>query len=98
MFERVEDGSGTSFHGDVVEATPNEIAEVLGEPRFCNNDGRDKVNISWSARAGGDVFTVYDWKEGRPLYADEVVSWHIGGFTPEATARAKRRLVAALGS
>jgi hypothetical protein len=26
----------------------------------------------------GEVFTIYDWKEYRPLKLDEYVVWHIG--------------------
>jgi hypothetical protein len=26
----------------------------------------------------GEVFCIYDWKEGRPLKLDEYVVWHIG--------------------
>jgi hypothetical protein len=36
----------------------------------------------------GDVFTVYDWKEYRPLEEDEVIEWHVGGHSAGVTDQA----------
>ena len=36
----------------------------------------------------GEPFTVYDWKEYRPLPEDEVIEWHIGGRSGLTTEKA----------
>lgn len=71
--------SGTSFHGQVIEATVQELRDILGEPSAEQNDGSDKVNFEWCMiNSEGNVFTVYDWKEYRTISEDEVIEWHIG--------------------
>lgn len=88
---------GTSWHGVAFEATPNQLLDILGEPAWFDNTGRDKVNFDWKMETyGGKVFTVYDWKEYRPLLPDEVISWHIGGFCEEDTKAAHKEVLNAL--
>ena len=71
--------SGTSFHRQEITATPNQLIEALGEPQFGDNDGRDKTNFDWVCETkDGNVFTVYDWKEYKPLNMDSYYSFHIG--------------------
>jgi len=72
---------GTSFHGCEVVATVHELTDLLGEPRFVQNTGDDKTNFEWWMEMDGDAFTVYDWKEYRPIAKDEMIHWHIGGRT-----------------
>ena len=85
--------SGTSFHGQVIEATVQELRDILGEPSAEQNDGSDKVNFEWMLETNdGDVFTVYDWKEGRPLSESEMIKWHIGGYNKTATEQAKSEI------
>lgn len=83
---------GTSFHGGIIEATPNQIIKKYGEPMWGQNTGRDKVNMEWVLETTeypnhwdvpkGTIFTIYDWKEYRPLSMDEQVEWHIGSHRP----------------
>jgi hypothetical protein len=40
----------------------------------------------------GGVFTIYDWKEYRPLDLDEVIEFHIGGHSKHVTEHAKEEL------
>ena len=81
--------SGTSFHGDVVHASVNELKKILGEPVFSDNSGQDKVNFEWEMETeDGQPFTVYDWKEYRALDADEEIEWHIGGHDKITTTTA----------
>lgn len=85
--------TGISFHGQVIEATVQELRDILGEPDNEQNDGSDKVNFDWSGLTeDGEVFTVYDWKEYRRLPEHEVIEWHIGGHNLLATINAKLEL------
>jgi len=89
---------GTSYHGVTLRATPNQLLDVLGDPRFYCNSGRDKVNFDWQMQTeGGKVFTVYDWKEYRPLLPDEEICWHVGGFNLEDCEAGKAEVERALG-
>ncbi len=79
----------TSFHGSVIQCTVSDLRSILGEPRYQGNDGKDKVNFDWVMETeSGDVFTVYDWKEYRPLDENEVIEWHVGGRSGEVTNQA----------
>jgi len=85
--------NGTSFHDIVIEATVKELKQILGEPEYDSNDGQDKVNFEWVMETdSGDVFTVYDYKEYRPLYETEMIKWHIGGQDKAITEQAKREI------
>jgi len=92
-----KDPSGTSFHNDTFQATVSELRQILGEPYSESNDGQDKVNFDWVMETeDGQVFTVYDWKEYRPLSEDEIIEWHIGGHSSLVTMKASREINAAL--
>lgn len=87
--------NGTSFFGSTISATPAEMKEVLGEPSFDFYDG--KINFEWVLEnENGDVFTVYDWKEGRYISDSTVIEWHIGGYNAEVTNAASDELDFAL--
>mgnify|MGYP003340835039 CR=1 FL=1 len=87
-FKQLEDLdriNGSSFHDDVIFATPNELKHILGEPQWEHNDGEDKVNMEWYMEMeDGNVFTVYDYKEYKPLHPNQQVEWHIGGHDSTA--------------
>jgi hypothetical protein len=79
----------TSFHGSVIKCTVSDLRSILGEPRYQGNDGTDKVNFDWVMETeSGDVFSVYDWKEYRPLGENEVIEWHVGGHSGKVTDQA----------
>ena len=44
----------------------------------------------------GEVFTIYDWKEGRPLRSAERVNWHIGAKSKSDSNVAEREILKAL--
>ena len=89
--------SGTSFHGQVIEATVQELRDILGEPSAAQNDGSDKVNFEWDMiNSEGNVFTVYDWKEYRVLPENEVIEWHIGAHDKIKAITSKMELQQAL--
>ena len=85
---------GTSFHDTIITTTLNKLKKVLGEPVCFDNTGEDKVNIEWKLETeNGKVFTVYDWKEYRPIKPNELIEWHIGGFTPQDTKEAYNEIM-----
>jgi hypothetical protein len=89
------DATGTSFHGVTIRATVRKMCRLLGTPTVNTNYGSDKVNFEWVRKTdAGDVFTVYDWKEYRVLSEDDVIEWHIGAHTSEASEQAKREIEA----
>lgn len=97
MIHTTKTASGTSFYHTVVRATPGELRQVLGVPFYSGNDGRDKTNIEWNIQTdSGDIFTVYDWKEYRPLDEHEEVEWHIGGHSKAITDQAAEEIEEAL--
>ena len=60
--------SGTSFFGTTIRTTVNNLIENIGEPTFEENTGDCKVNFEWELETeSGKVFTIYDWKEYRPI-------------------------------
>jgi hypothetical protein len=90
---------GTSFHRVEIKATVNELIAVLGDPTHDTNDGEDKVNFEWDRQTiTDDVFTVYDWKEYRPISKDEVITWHIGAMNWSVSNQAKGEIETALKS
>jgi hypothetical protein len=91
-----QDVDGTSFHGVVIRATVNQLTKAFGEP-YDNNSGEDKVNFEWDMETNeGEVFCIYDWKEGRPLGKDEFVTWHIGAKSKSVSNDAEREILKAL--
>ena len=80
---------GTSFHNVTFHASVEQLTKAFGEP-YDNNTGEDKVNFEWEMETeDGEVFTIYDWKEGRPLREDEMIEWHIGAKSRYESEMAK---------
>jgi len=88
---------GTSFHGVTIRASVDQLTKAFGDPTIVDNTGDDKVNFEWDMETDeGEVFTIYDWKEGRPLRSDEFVTWHIGAMSKSVSYDAERELLKAL--
>lgn len=68
--------TGTHLTG-YIKATRAQLTKVFGKPRVT--DGHDKVNVQWALMLGGNVVTIYDYKEEKAPKANEVYNWHIGG-------------------
>ena len=84
---------GTSFHDVSIQTTPQKLIDALGEPQFGDNSGQDKTNFDFVCETeDGDVFTIYDWKEYRPLKMDEIIDFHIGGHSGSVTLKALQEL------
>ena len=97
MKKTTKDAVGTSFHGTVINSSIAELKRVLGEPETEQNDGSDKVNVEWIMETeAGDVFTVYDWKEYRPIDENESIEFHIGGDSASVTVQAQREIITSL--
>lgn len=83
----------TSFHGDTIRATVQELKDVLGEPDYSDNSGQDKTNYEWFLEtADGKAVTLYDWKEYRSLGDYDEIVWHIGGHSGSDTYSAQQEL------
>jgi hypothetical protein len=88
---------GTSFRGFTIRATVNQLISAFGDPTIVDNTGEDKTNYEWDMETNeGEVFTIYDWKEYRPLGKDEFVTWHIGARGTIISYDAKREILKAL--
>ena len=89
--------SGTSFHDTVIVCSYNQLAQAIGEPQYSENTGEDKVNFDWTCElTDGRVFTIYDWKEYRPIKPNEQIAWHIGGTSKIITHQALIEMTALL--
>jgi hypothetical protein len=87
---------GTSFQNVTFKASVQDLTNVFGEP-YNNNTGEDKVNFEWDMETSeGDVFTIYDWKEGRRIEDYEQIEFHIGAHSKFVSITAKEELLEAL--
>jgi len=85
--------SGTSFFGTTIRTTVNNLIENIGEPTFEENTGDCKVNFEWELETESEkVFTIYDWKEYRPIGWDEEIEFHIGGMNRDSCEEALEEL------
>jgi hypothetical protein len=86
--------SETSFHGTTIKTTVGRLKELFPNSYDEQNDGSDKTNYDFTLETStGDVFTIYDWKEYRPIQDDEIIDFHIGGFNSTVTKQAKNELI-----
>ena len=85
--------AGSSWFGDLIVTNYPKLKEILGRPTFEDNTGQDKTNMEWVCESrDGFVFTIYDWKEYKPLNEEYNYGFHIGGFSEEETKKAKAEL------
>lgn len=86
-----------SFHGVTLKATPQQLIDLFSNSVYEQNDGRDKTNFDFTLETeSGKVFTIYDWKEYRPLRMDEVVEWHVGAKSLSVSIEGRDEVVAML--
>ena len=84
----------TSFWGDTIHASAEEIREKLGVEISCY--GGDKTNFEFELETeDGIPFTLYDWKEGDWVSEDTKLHYHIGARTEEESRKAREALSAA---
>ena len=83
---------GTSFHGDVIKTSKYQLLELLGKPNY-QDSFEDKTQNEWVCETEeGEVFTIYDWKEYRVYGDDELIEWHIGGYSKAITGQAQMEI------
>ena len=88
---------GTSFHNVTFRASVEQLTKSFGDPSMEYNTGEDKVNFEWEMETeDGVVFTIYDWKEYRPLGKYEMIEWHIGAKSRYESEMAKLEVLKAL--
>ena len=89
-----QDTDGTSFNGVTIRATVEQLTNAFGDPTMDSNWGDDKVNFEWEMETDeGEVFTIYDWKEGRPLGLNDYITWHIGARSKSVANDAEREIL-----
>ena len=92
--KRSNNTGGTSFHGVTLTVTPQQLIDALGEPEYFSNDGSDKTNMDYSLETEDEIaFTIYDWKEYRPLQMDETIEFHIGALSSTQSIEAKNEVL-----
>ena len=92
--KRSNNTGGTSFHGVTLTTTPQQLIDALGEPQYFSNDGSDKTNMDYSLETEDEIaFTIYDWKEYRPLQMDETIEFHIGALSSTQSIEAKNEVL-----
>jgi hypothetical protein len=89
---------GTSWHGSSVYSTVKELREIFGPPDYVGGID-DKVQFEWlldlevSNSLGTNArITIYDWKEFRKYDEEELIGFHIGGFSPRITRLAQNEI------
>lgn len=88
----------TGWYGTTINASPEQLKEIIGKPTYEDNFGFDKVNMEWEMELNdGTVFAIYDWKYYEALKPKEVVCWHIGGIDKKSTEKAKKEIMKLLG-
>lgn len=97
QFEDIDAFVGTSFHGQTVYASVDDLTKVCGEP--YRGEIEDKVQYEWTMQTSdGTLFTIYDWKEYRHYWKNELIEWHIGATTGLNAIKGMKELQEALSS
>lgn len=78
----------TSFFGDVVHATKDEMISLFGKPNGLEcEEVQNEWNMSYvdslDDTAEVTPFTIYDYKEEEKIGAFSMVAWHIGARNRE---------------
>ena len=86
--------NGTSFHGTTINTKVQKLIDLFPNSYYEENTGVEKSNFDFTLETSeGVIFTIYDWKEYRPIGLNEVIEFHIGGLTKMDTENAKRELL-----
>lgn len=81
----------TSFHGDTILASCNDIRSKLDVDVTCY--GGDKTNFEFDLELeDGTPFTIYDWKEGDWVDEDTTLYYHIGAHTAKDSEKVLQAL------
>ena len=90
--------SGTSFFGQDIYCSFNDLVALFGMPQYMDNTGENKTNYQWDCELeDGSVFCIYDWKEYRVIADDEDIEWHIAAHSDMKSIDAYCELSRVLG-
>lgn len=77
--ESAPDTVGSSLKG-YINATYDELVDVLGEPTRNEPSGDEKTQVEWVVEFEGNIFTIYDWKTYSKDYTlNELDVFNVGG-------------------
>lgn len=98
MQPTTKSANGTSYHGQTITLTRNELQTFCACEPDAFGDLNDKVQYEWTMEtSSGDVFTIYDWKEYRAFKEDETIEWHIGANSIEIAQDALDEILQTMG-
>ena len=97
ILKEITNWKSSSFHGTKIKATPYDLMNLAGQfniEYYSGNDGKDKTNFDFAFETeDGLQFTVYDWKEYKPIDPHSSYTFHIGGQNQYDTIKGKEVLL-----
>ena len=94
LMPTTQSANGTSFHHTTINVSVGRLKELFPNSFYQSNDGMDKCNYDFTLEnENGDVVTIYDRKEYRPITDNEIIEFHIGGMNVRITEKAKKDLL-----
>lgn len=81
VYQKNEDPTTVgTYKVGTINATYNQLVNLLGEPTFPEQSGDGKVQVEWVVEYKGDIFTIYDWKTyDRNFTQNGLKLFHVGG-------------------
>lgn len=93
--ENTDRVNGTSFFGDTILTSANDLCEKLGVDIAYY--GGDKTHYEFELETeDGIPFTIYDWKESDWVTEDTRLYFHIGARNAEESKKALRAVMECL--
>ena len=89
------DLENSSFHDSTINTTVSKLRKILGEDEGPSGDFKTTYNWRKSIEINGIEikFSVYEWKEYREFWEDEIIEWHIGGYNQSETELVRQELL-----
>lgn len=94
---RANDVEMSSFQGQLKNLSLKQIERAFGPASIVRAPlDNYKTDAEWAMKfhdADNTIATIYNWKNGRNylgsegLDVEDVVLWHVGGFSPDAVTR-----------
>lgn len=88
MTNNYKDSNMTSCLGYCKDGvTLEDLSVVFGEPIIVDADESDgKTKVEWIGKIEGKVFTIYDYKNSKPIDQLSGSDFHIGGKSKDVVA------------
>lgn len=78
------DVTGTSYQGSIMTSLEH-LKNVFGTVHYHDSDTDSKTRNEYLIEFdNGTVATIYDYKEYRAYHDDEILEFHVGGFSKAA--------------